>query len=112
MLNAVLCKSCENLIHGRCAKIKGLTNRLVIDLKYRKCKVHHKNVEFQKEKLHDDVETVTEFLYLGDRINSGGGCETAVTFRTGISIKSENAKNYLVERNVLRNSKELHIKAV
>ena len=37
------------------------------------------NVEDQKEKLHDDVETVTEFSYLGDRINSGGGCEVAET---------------------------------
>ena len=36
----------------------------------------------QKEKWHDDVETVTEFSYLGDRINSGGGCVAAVTSRT------------------------------
>ena len=32
--------------------------------------------------LHDDVETVTEFSYVGDRINSGGGCEAVVTSRT------------------------------
>ena len=36
------------------------------------------------EKLHDDVETVTDFSYLGDRIYSGGGCEVAVTSRTRI----------------------------
>ena len=33
------------------------------------------------EKLHDDVETV-RVSYLGDRINSGGGCVAAVTSRT------------------------------
>ena len=70
MLNAVLCKSCGNWLHGRCAMIKWVTNRLAMDFECRKCKVYHKNVEDQKEKLHDDVKTVTEFSYLGDRINS------------------------------------------
>ena len=59
-------------MHGRCAKIKGVTNRLAIDFKGRKCKGYHEYVEDQRKKLHDDVETVTEFSYLGDRINSGG----------------------------------------
>ena len=59
-----------------------VTNRLAIDAKCRKCKGYHKNVEDQKEKLHDDVETVIDFSYLGDRINSVGGCEVAVTSRT------------------------------
>ena len=72
MLNAVLCKSCGNCIHGGCAKIKRVINRLLIDLKCRKCKGYHKHIEDQKEKLHY-VETETEFSYLGDRINSGGG---------------------------------------
>ena len=81
---AVVCKSCGNWKHGRCAKIKGVTNGLAIHPKCRKCKGYHKNVEDQKEKLHDGVETVTEFSYLGDRINSGGGCEEAVKTRTRI----------------------------
>ena len=50
MLNAVLCKACQNWINGRCAKIKRVTNRLAIDIKCRKCKGYHKNVEDQKEK--------------------------------------------------------------
>ena len=59
MLNVVLCKSYGNWIHGRCAKIKMVINRLAIHLKCMKCKGFHKNVEDQNEKLHDDVETVT-----------------------------------------------------
>ena len=47
MFNAVLCKSCGNWIHGRCAQIKSATNRLATDFKCRKCKRHHKNVEYQ-----------------------------------------------------------------
>ena len=71
-----------NWIHGRCAKIKRLTNGLAIGFICRKCKGYHKNIDSHKEKLHDDVETVTEFLYLGDIINSGGGCVATVTSRT------------------------------
>ena len=81
LLDAVLCKSCGNLIHGRCAKIERATNRLAIDFKCRKFKGYHKNVD-QKEKLHDDVETVIEFSYLGDEIISGG-CAAAMTSRIG-----------------------------
>ena len=50
MLNAILCKSCGNWIHGRCAKIKMVTNRLVMDFICRKCKGHHKNEEDKMEK--------------------------------------------------------------
>ena len=80
MVNAVLRKSCGNWTHGRCAKIKKVTNRLAIDLICRKCKGRHENVD-QKEKLNDKVKTVTDFSHQGDRINSGGGCEVAVTSR-------------------------------
>ena len=36
----------------------------------------------QEEKLCDDVETVRELTYLGDRVSASGGCEAAVTART------------------------------
>ena len=36
----------------------------------------------QEWKLRDEVETVMEFTYLGDRLSAGGGCEAAVTART------------------------------
>ena len=32
----------------------------------------------QEERLCDDVETVREFTYLGERVSTGGGCEAAV----------------------------------
>ena len=31
--------------------------------------------------LCDEVETVREFTYLGDRVSASGGCEAAVTAR-------------------------------
>ena len=36
----------------------------------------------QEEKLCDEVEAVSEFRYLGDRVSVSGGCESAVTART------------------------------
>ena len=36
----------------------------------------------QEEKLCDEVETVRELTYLGDRADAGGGCEAAVTVIT------------------------------
>ena len=35
----------------------------------------------QEETLRDQVETVGQFTYLGDRLSAGGGCEAAVTAR-------------------------------
>ena len=36
----------------------------------------------QEEKPCDEVETVSEFTYLGDRVSAGRGCEAALTART------------------------------
>ena len=44
----------------------------------------HENVEDQEEKLHEDVETVRDFSYLGDRIYPESECEAAVASRTRI----------------------------
>ena len=35
----------------------------------------------QKEKICDKVKRVKEFIYPGDRVSAGGGCEAAVTVR-------------------------------
>ena len=35
----------------------------------------------QEVKLCDEVETVSDFTYLGDRVSAGGGCEASVTAR-------------------------------
>ena len=49
----------------------------------RKCYGNIGEAVEQKEKLCDALETVREFTYLGERVNAGGGCEVAVTARTG-----------------------------
>ena len=36
----------------------------------------------QEVRLCDEVETASEFTYLGDRVSEGGGCEAVVPART------------------------------
>ena len=48
----------------------------------RKCEGNIGEAVKLEETLCDEVETVMEFTYVGDRVNAGGGCEAAVTVRT------------------------------
>ena len=48
------------------------------------CKGIMKGMVDSIEKLCDEVETVNEFCYLGDRLNASGDCEVAVTARVRI----------------------------
>ena len=58
------------------------------------------------EKLCDEVETVNEFCYLGDRLNASSGCEAAVIARVSIGwVKFRECGKLL-----LRNSFPLRIK--
>ena len=36
----------------------------------------------QEEKICDEVKTVREFTYLGDRVSAGGACDAVVISRT------------------------------
>ena len=76
---------CENWVHGKCAKIKRVTTRLVMHFACSKCKGIMKGTADLIEKLCNEVETVNGFCYLGDRQNASDGCEAAVTARVRIA---------------------------
>ena len=81
MANSVLCVKCGKWIHGRCVKVKRVIPRLGRDFVCGRCKKQVDGlVELVKE-LCKEVETVRGFFYLGDRVNSSGGCKAAVTAR-------------------------------
>ena len=68
-------KMCENKelplgwqLHFVCSKCKGIMEGTV-DL---------------TKKLHNEVETMNRFCYLGDRWNASGGCEVAVTAKVRV----------------------------
>ena len=42
--------------------------------------------QWSRKKSFDEVETVREFTYLGEKASAGGGCEAAVTARKKMSV--------------------------
>ena len=53
--------------------MKRFTARLAMHFVSSRCKETMKGTVDLIEKLYDGVETVNEFCYLGDRLNSSGG---------------------------------------
>ena len=49
---------------------------------FRKCEGNIEEAVEHEEWLYDKVKIVMEFIYRGDRVSAGGGCEAAVTART------------------------------
>ena len=80
--NSVLCLHCGRWINGRCARVKMVIPKFTMDFTWRKCEGNIVEAVEQEEKLCEEVETVWEFTYLGDRVSAGGGSEAAVTVRT------------------------------
>ena len=81
-VNSALCLLCGKWIHSRGAGMKRVIPKSSRKFTCRKCDGNIGEAVDQEEKLCDEVETVSEFTYLGDRVSVGGGCEAAVTART------------------------------
>ena len=86
--NSILCTKCKKWVHKRCAKIKArVSNSLARTFICPSC------VQLAEEEVHPcfstagfsigdrPLEQVTEFCYLGDTINSGGGSDIAAIRR-------------------------------
>ena len=84
MANSVLHVKCGKWIHGRCTKVKRVTPRLGRDFVCGRCKQIDDGLVEPVEELCEELETVRSFCYLGDRVNSSGGCQAAVTARARI----------------------------
>ena len=74
--NGKFCVMCEmrKWIHGRCAKVKRVTLRLGRDFVCGRCEKQADGFMDSVEELCEEVVTVRGFCYLGDRVNTGGGC--------------------------------------
>ena len=82
-VNLVLCTKCDQWTHGRCFRLKKVTPSAARFFVCRKCeKTTNHAGEVQQEVMCDEVETVKGFCYLGNRLNTSGGCEAALTART------------------------------
>ena len=68
MANSVLWVKCRKWIHGRCAKVKGQALRLGRDFLCVRCMKQADGFRESVEELCEDVETVRDFCFLGDRV--------------------------------------------
>ena len=81
-VSSVLCAQCGRWTHSRCAGVKRVNPRYQKNFACRKCEGNIGEAVEQEDKLCDEVKTVLEFTYLGDRVSAGGGFEATVTTTT------------------------------
>ena len=97
--NSVLCLLCGKWMHGRCARLKRVAPKFSRNFACRKYEGNIGEAVEQEEKLCDEVEAVRKFAYVGDRVSAGGGCEAAVTARTGCEwVKFRECSEFLYGR--------------
>ena len=68
--NSALCLQCGKYIHSRCAGMKRVAPKYSKYLTCRKCEGNIREAVEQEVKLCDEVETVSEFTYLGDKVSA------------------------------------------
>jgi hypothetical protein len=78
--NSVLCVECRKWVHKRCSGVVGSLKKVEGVYRCRVC-VQGRVVADVAENMGDGRERVRSFVYLGDKLNAGGGCLSAVTAR-------------------------------
>ena len=79
--NLVLCVQCGKLIHSRCASEMG-DSKLFMKFYMQKILKNIGEAVEQEKMLCYEVESVTEFTYLDDRVSTGERYKYAVSIRT------------------------------
>ena len=84
MANSMMCTKCGKWVHGRYEKIKRVTSTLAKGFVCELCVYTKEGIVKPGDKLSffDQVDFVKSFCYLGDRLNTSGGIEAAVTAKT------------------------------
>ena len=81
--NSVLCKGCNKWVHKKCSGVKGALTKVEGTFKCKRCIIGVANVE-SKAGMNEGIDRVESFVYLGDKLNAGGGCLNAVTSRVRV----------------------------
>ena len=78
--NSMECTRYKRRVHARCAKVEKVSNRLAVNFVCSKCLIGN-DLDEEDGQYLIGVEKVQQFVYLGDVLNEGGGCEIAVSRR-------------------------------
>ena len=86
MASSAMCTKCRKRVHGRCAKKRRMTSTLAKGFVCKLCVDTMKGIVEPGEEIlfFDQVNFVKSFCYLGDRLNTNGGSEAAMTARSRI----------------------------
>ena len=82
--NSILCQTCGKWIHRRCSGESGSLSGIPAGFQCKRCRGMVEETRGRREDLEVDgmrYEVVTNFCYLGDVLDEGGGCAVAVSRR-------------------------------
>ena len=84
--NSIKCNTCKSWVHARCSGIKGSLLRHENTFICKKCQGHmdintQSNGDSASDLTVQGLANVNSFCYLGDNIEKGGGCDSAVIER-------------------------------
>ena len=83
-VNAIKCQTCLEWCHAKCSGFKGKLKE-GLNFVCRRCR--REMGEGKIKLMRSDVEKVSKFCYLGDVLESGGGCDAAVKARVRAAWK-------------------------
>jgi hypothetical protein len=81
--NSMLCIGCKKWVHKRCSGVKGVLKKVEGTFKCKRCVSGAMNREAETG-LNDGIERVESYVYLGNKLNAGGGYLNAVTSRVHV----------------------------
>jgi hypothetical protein len=81
--NSVLCIGCKKWVHKTCSGVKGALKKVEGTFKCKRCVSGAINREAETG-LNDGIERVESYVFLGNKLNAGGGCLNTVTSRVRV----------------------------
>ena len=82
--NSILCVGCKKWVHKRCSGVKGALQKVEGVFQCKRCVGGVVVDDEEEDCVIDDVGRVESFVYLGDELDAGGGCLSAVTARVRV----------------------------
>ena len=78
-----MCVGCSKWVHKMCSGVKGALKKVEGVFRCKRC-VRGVVLAEGVGGMNDGIERVESFVYLGDKLNAGGGCSSAVTARVRV----------------------------
>ena len=96
--NSIVCVGCGKWVHKRCSGVKGALKKMEGVFQCKRC-VRGELAVDEEISMSDGIERVDSFVYLGNKLNAGGGCLSTATARVRVGwMKFRELKEVLCGR--------------